>query len=66
MVERFNGSFKYMLHHAMQDYGRQCLLWALREVPNPTTAVSPHFLLFGRMPRGPLSILRDVDGHART
>ena len=47
----------------MQDYGRQwhcvlpCLLWALREVPNQTTAVSPHFLLFGGVPRGPLSIL---------
>jgi len=50
----------------MQDYGWQwhrvvpCLLWALREVPNRTTAVSPHFLLFGRVPRGPLSILKET------
>ena len=66
VTERFNGSFKNMLHHAMQDYGRQwhrvvpCLLWALREVPNQTTAVSPHFLSFGRVPRGPLSILKEM------
>jgi len=38
VIERFNGSFKNMLHHAIQDYGRQwhrvvpCLVWALREV----------------------------------
>ena len=50
----------------MQDYGWQwhrvvpCLLWALREVPNRTTAVSPHFLLFGQVPRGPLSILKET------
>jgi len=65
VTECFNESFKNMLHHAIRDYGRQwhrvvpCLLWALREVPNRTTGVSPHFLLFGRIPRGPLSILRE-------
>ena len=66
VIERFNGSFKQMLHHAIHDYGRQwhkvvpCLVWALREVPNSTTSVSPHFLLFGRVPRGPLSVLKEA------
>ena len=65
VIERFNGSFKNMLNHAIHDYGRQwhkvvpCLVWALREVPNSTTSVSPHFLLFGRMPRGPLTVLQE-------
>jgi len=71
VIERFNGSFKNMLHHAIQDYGRQwhrvvpCLVWALREVTNKTTSVSPHFLLFGRVPRGPLSILKETWTGAR-
>jgi len=65
VIERFNGSSKNMLHHTIQDYGRQwhrvvpCLVWALREVANKTTSVSPHFLLFGRVPRGPLSVLEE-------
>jgi len=33
--------------------------WAIREVPNRTTSVAPHFLLFGQVPRGLLSILRE-------
>jgi len=66
IIKRFNGSFKQMLHYAIIDYGRQwhkvipCLVWALREVPNSTTSVSPHFLLFGRVPRGPLSVLKEA------
>ena len=66
VIERFNATFKNMLNHAIHDYGRQwhkavpCLVWALREVPNRTTSVSPHFLLFGRVPRGPLSILHEA------
>jgi len=45
-----------MLQHEIQDYGRQwhrvlpCLVWALREVANKTTLVSPNFLLFGVCP----------------
>ena len=65
VIERFNGFFKNMLHHAIQDYGRQwhrvvpCLVWTLREVTNKTTSVSAHFLLFGRVPRGSLSVLKE-------
>ena len=35
------------------------MLWALREVPNATTGVSPYKLVYGRNPRGPLSILKE-------
>ena len=70
VIERFNGTFKQMLHFAMRDYGRQWhlvvpyLVWSLREVPNSTTGYSPHLLLFGRMPRGPLCILKESwEGH---
>jgi len=60
VIERFNGSFQNMLHHTIQKYGRQCLVWALRSVPNATTSVSPHFLLFGRVPHGPLCVLGET------
>jgi len=35
-------------------------MWALREVPNETTGVAPYLLVYGRMPRGPLAILREA------
>jgi len=65
VIERFNGTFKNMLNHAIRDYGRQwhkvvpCLVWSLREVPNRTISVSPYFPLFGRVPRGPLTVLQE-------
>jgi len=37
-----------------------CVLWALREVPNIITGVPPWLSAFGRIPRGPLSVLRDT------
>jgi len=65
VIERFNGTFKQMLDFAMRDFGRQWhlvvpyLVWSLREVPNSTTGYSKHLLLFDRMPRGPLCILKE-------
>ena len=65
MVERFNQTCKKMLHHVIQQHGRQwhkfvhLMLWALREVPNATTGVSPYKLVYGRNPRGPLAILKE-------
>jgi len=64
MAERFNQTYKNMLAHAVQKH--QCqwhkyvplMVWALREVPNATTGVSPYKLVYGRVPRGPLAILR--------
>jgi len=64
-VERYNQTCKKMLHHVMQQHGRQwhkfvpLMLWALREVPNATTGASPYMLVYGRNPRGPLTILKE-------
>ena len=35
------------------------MLWALREVPNATTGASPYMLVYGRNPRGPLTVLKE-------
>jgi len=35
-------------------------VWALRKVPNATTGVSPYLLVYGRVPRGPLAILKET------
>ncbi|XP_040069606.1 uncharacterized protein LOC120842535 [Ixodes scapularis] len=63
LVERWNGTFKKMLHHVIHERGREWdkhvpfLLWAYREVPNETTGVTPFELMYGREPVGPLAIL---------
>ena len=65
MVERFNQTCKRMLCHVVQQHQRQwhkfvpLMVWALREVPNATTGVSPYKLVYGRIPRGPLTILKE-------
>jgi len=35
-------------------------MWALREVLNETTGAAPYLLVYGRMPRGPLALLRET------
>jgi len=35
-----------------------CISWALRESVNETTGVPPWLLTFGRLPRGPLAVLK--------
>jgi len=65
MVERFNQTYKKMLHHVIQQHRRQwykfvpLMLWALREVPNAFTGTSPYMLVYGRTPRGPLAVLKE-------
>ena len=65
MIERFNQTFKNMLFHVVKQHGRQWhrfvpfLTWALREVSNSTTNVSPYALVYGRVPRGPLAVLKE-------
>ena len=66
MVERFNQTCKNMLSHVVQEHQRQWhqyvpfIVWALREVPNATTGVSPYMLVYGRVPRGPLAVLKET------
>lgn len=65
-VERWNKTLKEMLNKNIQEHGRKWdlhlpyLLFAYREVPHSTTGVSPFQLVYGRLPPGPLSILKDV------
>jgi len=65
LVERFNKTYKDMLFHVIRQHGRQwhrvipLAVWALREVPNATTGVSPYMSVYGRLPRGPLAVLKE-------
>ena len=66
IVERFNQSLKRMLHHVMasdepKNWDKQLpfLLWSYRELPNDTNGVSPHMMVYGQTPKGPLSVLKD-------
>ena len=35
------------------------MTWAIREVQNSATGVSPYMLIYGRAPRGPLAVLKE-------
>jgi len=53
--------FKVAIDHPKQWYIHlPCILWALRESVNKTTGVPPWLLAFGRLPRGPLAVLKDT------
>ena len=64
LVERFNSSFKTLLHLAMREFGRAWhkavpfLVWVLRESPNATTGLSPFPLQHGIPPRGILNLFK--------
>ena len=55
-----------MLSHVVQAHGRQwhkyvpMMVWALREVANATTGVRPYLLVYCRILRGPLTILKET------
>src|SRR6218665_2964263 len=54
-----------MIHHVIIDNPRQWhkiipfTVWAIREVPNATTGVAHYMLVYGRLPRGPLAVLKE-------
>jgi len=67
LVERWNGNLKNLLHLvATSDKPRDWhnklpfLLFAYRTVPHSTTGLSPYQMVYGTLPRGPLSILSDT------
>ena len=66
LVERLVGSIKSAVSKVAIEHPRKwhthlsCIIWALREAPNDTTNVPPWLMAFGRLPRGPLSILKDT------
>ena len=65
VCERWNQTFKKMIHHAILENPRRWhkvipfAVWAIREVPNATTGVAPFMMVYGRIPRGPLAILKE-------
>jgi hypothetical protein len=65
LVERCNQSLKTMIYKLAQSDPRgwfrllPFVLWSLREKPSSTTHISPYTLIYGTLPRGPLSVLKE-------
>lgn len=66
LVEKFNGTLKAMMKKMCEerpkDWDRYVtpLLFAYREAPQESTGFAPFELLYGRVVRGPLAILREL------
>ena len=66
LVERFNGTLKQMLNKMCEerptDWDRyiDSLLFAYRETPQDSTGFAPFELLYGRVVRGPLMIVKEL------
>jgi hypothetical protein len=64
-AERLIGSLKQMIAKVAADKPKQWhlhldyILWALRESKNESLGVAPWTLVFSRLPRGPLSVLKE-------
>jgi len=65
LCERLIGTLKNMISKIATDAPKSWfkslgyVLWALREVPNETTGVPAWLLVYGRLPRGPLAVLKE-------
>ena len=65
LAERAVGNVKAIIGKLALEYPNwwdqylPTVLWALREAVNATTGLSPWTLAFGRVPRGPLTMLRN-------
>ncbi|GFX71961.1 transposon Ty3-I Gag-Pol polyprotein [Trichonephila clavipes] len=70
-VERWNRTLKEMLNKNIQENGNNWdshlpyLMFAYREVSHSTTGVSPYQLVYGRLPNGPLKLLKEAHNLAR-
>ncbi|MCU0240154.1 MAG: hypothetical protein MUC29_11995, partial [Pyrinomonadaceae bacterium] len=66
LVERYVGTMKGMISKLAIDHPKQWfrslpyVLWALRDLRNETTGQSPYTLVYGQLPKGPLSILTEA------
>ncbi|XP_072164915.1 uncharacterized protein [Diadema setosum] len=66
LVEKFNGTLKRMLNKMCEerptDWDRyiDALLFAYRETPQDSTGFAPFELLYGRVVRGPLMIVKEL------
>ena len=66
LVERFQQTLKKMLRIVISsekprewEKKIEYLLWSYRSLPHSTLGCSPYQMVYGRLPRGPLSVLRD-------
>ena len=65
LCERLIGTLKNMISKVAVDHPKSWykhlgfLLWALRETPHETTGVAPWLMVFGKLPRGPLAVLKE-------
>ena len=65
ICERLTGTLKSMVSKVAKDHPKSWhqhlgyVLWALREVPQGTLGVAPWMMVFGRLPRGPLAVLKE-------
>jgi len=65
-VERTVSTIKSMIAKVAQEHPRSwhryldLILWGIRESVNETTGVSPYTIMYGRLPHGPLAVLRDI------
>ena len=65
LVERLIGTLKNMISKVAADHPKSWttylgyVLWSLREVPNETTGVPPWTMVYGKLPRGPLAVLKE-------
>ena len=66
LCERVNGTIKSLIQKVAHsnpsawDRYLPCVLFAYRESPQETTQFSPFELVYGRLPRGPLSLVKDL------
>ncbi|XP_033745582.1 uncharacterized protein LOC117331096 [Pecten maximus] len=66
LVERYNGTLKQMLRRMCSERPKDwdkylnALLFSYREVPQESLGFSPFELLYGRVIRGPMRILREL------
>ena len=64
-AERLIGSLKSMISKVAAEHPKQWhlhldyVLWAMRESKNESLGVAPWTLVFSRLPRGPLSVLKE-------
>ena len=71
LCERLIGTLKSMISKVAMDHPKSWskyldyVLWALRECPHETTGLPPWVLVYGRLPRGPLAILKENDRTSR-
>lgn len=65
LAERYIGTIKELIHKVACDKQKSwwkyldLIMWALREVPQSSSATPPWMLAFGHLPRGPCAILKD-------